>query len=81
MIPIIIAMSLNLGEPPQIFAVAIALACSLAFMLPVATPPNAIVYGSELVEMRDMVKLGLKLNLIFGGLISALFFGAYKLYF
>jgi len=81
LIPIIIAMSLNLGEPPQIFSIAIALACSLAFMLPVATPPNAVVYGSELVEMKDMIKLGFKLNLIFGGLISILFYCAYKLYF
>ncbi len=81
LIPIIIAMSLNLGEPPQIFAIAISLACSLAFMLPVATPPNAIVYGSELVEMKDMMKLGFKLNLIYGALISIFFYLGYKLFF
>jgi sodium-dependent dicarboxylate transporter 2/3/5 len=81
LVPIIIAMSLNLGEPPQIFVIAIALSCSLAFMLPVATPPNAIVYGSELVEMKDMIKLGFKLNLIFGALISVLFYIGYKLFF
>jgi len=81
LVPIIIAMSINLGEPPQIFVLAIALACSLAFMLPVATPPNAIVYGSELVEMKDMIKFGFKLNIIFGALISILFYSAYKLFF
>jgi sodium-dependent dicarboxylate transporter 2/3/5 len=79
LIPIVIAMSLSLGEPPMIFAIAIALACSLAFMLPVATPPNAIVYGSEKVEMGDMMRIGFKLNVIFGALLSLGFFAAYHL--
>ncbi|MDX5419111.1 MAG: anion permease, partial [Hymenobacteraceae bacterium] len=39
-------------------------ACSMAFMLPVATPPNAIVYGSRQVPISTMVRTGLVLNVV-----------------
>lgn len=42
--------------------VGVTLAASLGFMLPVATPPNAMVYGSQLVKSRDMLRVGLVLN-------------------
>jgi sodium-dependent dicarboxylate transporter 2/3/5 len=74
LLPIIIAMSLKLEINPLLPTLAVAMACSLAFMLPVATPPNAIVYGSEKVEMSTMIKLGLILNIVFGLLLSLSFY-------
>lgn len=72
-LPIIIASSVSLGQSPLLPAILIAFSCSLAFMLPVATPPNTIVYGSGRVNALDMAKLGLILNLVFGVLLAALF--------
>jgi solute carrier family 13 (sodium-dependent dicarboxylate transporter), member 2/3/5 len=48
----------------------IALAASCAFMLPVATPPNAILYSSNLIPIRSMVRIGLYMNLIVTVLIT-----------
>jgi sodium-dependent dicarboxylate transporter 2/3/5 len=50
--------------------VAAALSASMAFMLPVATPPNAIVYGSGAIRSRDMATAGVGLNLIAVTMIS-----------
>ena len=41
-----------------------AVAASMAFMLPVATPPNALVYGTSYVRLRDMVRAGFILDII-----------------
>ena len=49
---------------PLIIMVPAVLSCSCAFMLPVATAPNAIVYGTEMVEIRQMARTGLWLNLV-----------------
>ena len=49
-----------------------AVAASCAFMLPVATPPNAIVFGSELIRMSHMVRAGFLLNLLVIALIPVL---------
>jgi len=64
LIPIFAAIAPALGLDPLTLAVPTAIAASLAFMLPVATPPNAIVFGSGLVEIPDMMRLGIRLNLI-----------------
>jgi sodium-dependent dicarboxylate transporter 2/3/5 len=56
---------------PFPIAAAAALAASAAFMMPVATAPNAVVYGSGLVPMGKMVRAGIWLNLAFIVLISA----------
>jgi len=64
LIPVLAAVAVGLGLPPLPLLMAVALAASCAFMLPVATPPNAIVYGSGLVRMADMVRAGLGLNLL-----------------
>ena len=64
MIPILIAVAAALGVPPYLLAVPATVACSNVFMLPVSTPPNAIVYGSGKLSMSDMVRTGFRLHLI-----------------
>jgi sodium-dependent dicarboxylate transporter 2/3/5 len=60
------------GISPELLSVAIAVAASCAFMLPVATPPNAIVYGTGLVSQKQMMRVGLCLNFLCIALITLL---------
>lgn len=64
MMPILAVTAISLSVNPWILMMTAAVCSSLAFMLPVATPPNAIAYGTEYVEMKDMVTAGWFLNLI-----------------
>jgi sodium-dependent dicarboxylate transporter 2/3/5 len=70
-LPVLGALALAIGQDPLVLAVPAALAASGAFMLPVATPPNAIVYGSGAIEITDMVRAGVWINLLFTILITA----------
>ena len=63
MVPILAAMSPVLGVNPYVLIIACTLAASSAFMMPVGTPPNAIVFGTGLVRMPQMMKAGVWLNL------------------
>lgn len=67
--PVIFALALGSGQAPERYVFASTLAASCGFMLPVATPPNAIVYGSGKIPQRAMIRVGLALNLICAGLI------------
>ena len=58
------ALALSLGIPPAMLAIPATLAASCAFMLPVATPPNAIVFGSGMITIRQMMRSGFVLNLM-----------------
>jgi len=62
-IPTVIAVSGTLGVSPIPPALGAALGASFGFMLPVSTPPNAIVYGTGLVPLREMIRAGLWLDL------------------
>ena len=62
--PILSAVAIGLGQNPLLLVVPAAIAASCAFMLPVATPPNAIVFGSGYVTIPQMVKSGFGLNVI-----------------
>lgn len=62
LVPIFLGVAASLGLPPPLFAAAIAVSASCAFMLPVATPPNAIVYATEQVPQATMIRCGLVLN-------------------
>jgi sodium-dependent dicarboxylate transporter 2/3/5 len=62
--PILSAVAIGLGQNPLLLVVPAAIAASCAFMLPVATPPNAIVFGSGYVTIPQMAKSGFGLNII-----------------
>ena len=64
LVPIFISIAQSLGMPEIGLALIIGLGASCAFMLPVATPPNAIVFGSGQVKRSEMVKAGFVLNLV-----------------
>jgi solute carrier family 13 (sodium-dependent dicarboxylate transporter), member 2/3/5 len=63
-LPIGGALALSLGQNPLLFMVPIALAANCSYMLPVGTPPNAIVYGSGLITLPQMARAGFLLNVI-----------------
>jgi sodium-dependent dicarboxylate transporter 2/3/5 len=63
-LPVVGAVAIEAGLNPIILTVPVTLAASCAFMLPVATPPNAIVFGSGLLTIPKMARAGLALNLI-----------------
>jgi len=63
-LPIAGAVAIELGLDPIVLAVPVTLAASCAFMLPVATPPNAIVFGSGLLTIPKMMRAGLAINVV-----------------
>ena len=69
-LPIAGALAVGLGESPLLLVIPAALAASCGFMLPVATPPNAIVYGTGRIPMPRMVRAGLLLNLAMIGILT-----------
>lgn len=64
LLPVLAALALELGVDPVVLTVPVALAASCAFMLPVATPPNAIVYGSGRITIPQMAKAGFVMNMV-----------------
>jgi sodium-dependent dicarboxylate transporter 2/3/5 len=62
--PVVSAMAENLGYDPILAGIPMTLAASCAGMLPMGTPPNAIVFASNHIEMKDMIKVGLVMNII-----------------
>ncbi|GAA8482224.1 hypothetical protein HpBT252_16610 [Helicobacter pylori] len=73
-LPVIGGVAMGMGyenHQSLLLTIPVALSATCAFMLPVATPPNAIAYGSGYVKITDMIKAGLWLNLVGVVLISA----------
>lgn len=64
LLPILAPIAIGLGVNPYVLMVATTVAASCAFMLPVATPPNAVVFGSGYLRIPDMVKTGFAMNII-----------------
>ena len=71
-IPILAATATSMGLSPLVLAIPATVAASCAFMLPAATPPNAIVFGTGYFTVPQMVKSGIGVNLIGVILISLL---------
>ena len=63
LIPLLFAIATGLDLPPLLLVLPATFAASCAFMLPVATPPNAIVFGSGLITIPQMSRAGLRLNM------------------
>ena len=62
--PILITFAIGLEANPLYFVIPTTIAASCAFMLPIATPPNAVIFGSGKIDIKDMVKAGVGLNFI-----------------
>ncbi|MBU2884793.1 DASS family sodium-coupled anion symporter [Gilvimarinus agarilyticus] len=63
-LPLIGSLAVAVGAPPEALVVPAALAASCAFMLPVATPPNAIVFGAERLTVGEMARTGFVINVL-----------------
>jgi solute carrier family 13 (sodium-dependent dicarboxylate transporter), member 2/3/5 len=64
LLPVVGAIAIQAGVPPIVLTVPITIAASCAFMLPVATPPNAIVFATGTISIPQMVKAGVFLNVL-----------------
>ncbi|MFQ5579067.1 MAG: SLC13 family permease [Nitrospiria bacterium] len=72
LLPILAAVALGSGHDMTLLLATATLSASCAFMLPVATPPNAIVFGTERIPMETMIKAGIKLNLVMPFVVVAI---------
>ncbi|MEW4922239.1 DASS family sodium-coupled anion symporter [Algibacter sp. 2305UL17-15] len=64
LLPVLVSLASVIGGHPYLLLVGATVAASCAFMLPVATPPNAVVFGSGYLKIEDMVKKGFWMNII-----------------
>jgi solute carrier family 13 (sodium-dependent dicarboxylate transporter), member 2/3/5 len=63
-IPVVFGIATNLGVDPILLGMPVTIGASMAFMFPVATPPNAIVFSSGHMKIKDMMRAGLVMNII-----------------
>ncbi len=64
LVPIFASIATQMGLPKEVLVFVIGIGASCAFMLPVATPPNAIVFGTGLIEQKEMMRTGILLNVL-----------------
>lgn len=64
MVPVFATIAVRMGLPPETLVVLVALSASFGFALPVATPPNALVFGTGHIRQRDMIRCGLALDAV-----------------
>ena len=68
--PILIIFAIGLEINPIFFVIPTTIAASCAFMLPIATPPNAVIFGSGKLDIKDMIRAGISLNIISALVVS-----------
>jgi sodium-dependent dicarboxylate transporter 2/3/5 len=73
-LPIIGVIAVDMGLPVNIIGMAVVMAASCAFMLPVATPPNAVIFATEKIKVMDMVKVGFIMNILTIFIITSIFY-------
>ena len=73
LIPILVSVAAQLKVSPMLIALPAGFAVSFAFMLPVATPPNALVYATGVIKQKTMISVGAILEITFAILITSLF--------
>lgn len=74
-LPILASLSVAINVDPLILMLPATISASFAFMLPVATPPNAIIFSAEKIKIGEMAKAGIWLNIISAILIPLMFYG------
>lgn len=73
-LPVILVMSQSIGVDPLLVMIPVTFAASFAFMLPIATPANMIVFGSDMIKVKDMIKAGIWLNIAGSIIITIMMF-------
>lgn len=63
-VPVVAQIAVDTGVNPLYYSIPVTLAASCAFMLPMATPPNALVFATEKIKVGEMVRFGIILNII-----------------
>lgn len=74
LLPILGSLAVAIHVNPLLLMIPATISCSFAFMLPVATPPNAIVFGTQRLRVADMARAGIWLNLAGALLVTAAVF-------
>ncbi len=72
--PILMGVAIQLGLQAESLVLPVTIGTSMAFMLPVAAPPNAMVHATLKVTQRDMMRVGLRLNLVVISVIVLVFY-------
>jgi len=72
LMPILAATAQAINQPIEILMIPAVIACSCAFCMPVATPPNSIVFASNRISIRDMARTGVVLNIILAFVTTAI---------
>jgi len=73
-LPIVSILAMEIGLPIHLICIVVVMAASCAFMLPIATPPNAVIFATEKIKLMDMVKVGLFMNILCIIFLTVVFF-------